>query len=120
MQWSAPDGVSRVRGSGGSKKVVFIVAAPLPDRANGMKDPLRGKVKSRSGLGVTRRAATQLSALRQQLGASGPVNCPIHTAATEQRSVGRIHNRIDSKRRNIRLNCNQLGHVLRTLAARAQ
>ena len=99
----------------GSKKVVFLVATSLPDRANGMKNPLRGKMKSRGRLGVARRATTQLSALRQQLGASGPVNGSVHAAAAEQRTVGCIHDRVNSKRCNVRLNCNQLRHALSTL-----
>src|SRR6185437_11397821 len=89
-----------------------ILAAPpaAPHRTHGMKHPLRRQTKPRCCLRVARGAAVQLAAGFQQLRPRRPMDRPIHAPAAQQRRVGRIHNRVHSKLRDIPRNHHQLCH----------
>ncbi len=92
------------------QQIVFTVFSTLPDGPDGMKHPLRRKMKSRRRLCIACLAPTKLPALGQQFRPCPTMDRSIHTAPTQKRGVGSVHNRINSHRCDVALYRNQFGH----------
>lgn len=93
------------------QQLVFIVAPAMPDRADGVKDPLGRKAVTGSRLGVAGRAAVQLFTGRQQIGPSSAVYGAVDSATTEEGSIRRVDNGVDGKLCDVTLRRNQINQT---------
>src|SRR3954454_3909671 len=75
-----------------------------PDRTYCVNDILRRKPIALRNLRFASRTSAKLAAFLKQLGTRAAMDRPVHSSAAQQRSIRRIHNRIDSQFRDISLN----------------
>ena len=85
----------------GRERFIFAALAPTPDRSNGMNHMPRGQPVAAGDLGIAGRAAAELAAFRQQLGAGGTMNGAVNAAPAEQRRIGGVHYGINAQGRNV-------------------
>lgn len=85
----------------GGQQLALVVIATIPDGSDGMDHLLTGQQIGIGHLALPRLAATECTALLQQLDTSGPVNGAIYSPTAQQTPVGGIHDRIDLERRDI-------------------
>ena len=78
----------------GSKLFRFPGAAALPLGPHRMDHIFTGQTVSLRNLCAASLAAVKCPAFRQQLRPRRPVDAAVHTAASQQRVVGRVHNGI--------------------------
>ena len=86
------------------EQFILAVMAVVPDRADGVNDPLGGKFVTACDFGLTRRATAERAAFRQQLRPGGAMDGAIHTAAAEQCCVGGIHHCLHALLSNVASN----------------
>ena len=83
------------------EQVILAVQAVVPDRADGVNDPLGWKLVTACDFGLTGGATAERAAFRQQFRPRRPMNGAVHAATTEQRRVGGIHNCLHVLLRNV-------------------
>jgi hypothetical protein len=74
-----------------------------PNRTNGVDDDLRGKEVAPCELGIASLAPSQQATLFYEVRPGGPMNCSVHAAASKERGVRRIDDRVNGKGRDVRL-----------------
>ena len=91
--------VAKFDGAGvaGGKRVIFTLAAAVPDRTNGMDHMRRRQPITPGDFGVASAAAMERAAFRQQLRPGRAVDRAIDPAAAKQRGVGGVDNGIDAQ-----------------------
>jgi hypothetical protein len=72
------------------QRLIFALAAAVPDRAHGMNHLPRRQPIPQGDFGVAGLAAMKGAAFGQKLWTSGAVDGPIHAAAAEQGRVGGV------------------------------
>ena len=77
-------------------------AAP-PARADRMDDVARGQAIAFGDPGLAGGAAAQCAALLKELPPGGAVDGAVHSAAAQQRLVGRVHDGVHREPGNVRL-----------------
>ena len=80
---------------------ILTMAATMPYRADSVNHVPRRQPEPGSDLGVAGSAATERTARGQQLRPGRTMDGAVDAAATQQRAVRRIDDRIDSQRGNI-------------------
>ena len=68
----------------------------MPNRSDGVDDPLGGQMVCPGNFGLACSAAIQGAAFFQQLRTGGPVDGPIHTPATDKGFVGGVDDGVNS------------------------
>ena len=86
----------------GGEQLSLTASATPPNGSNSVNDMTRRKLIAAGYPGIANLTAAQSPAFRKQLRAGSGVNRPVHAAATEQRGVGGVHNRIDIECRDVR------------------
>src|SRR5262245_2012532 len=88
------------------QQVHFAVHSAAPDRADGMKYKLRVQPSRRRGHGGASRATVWilLSGFVHQRWSTRVMNCPIHTAASQQFVIRRVDDRVDHLFSDVPLN----------------
>jgi hypothetical protein len=74
--------------------LLLALAAPAPDRSDGVEHVPRPQTTGTCCLGVARPATAELSALPQDRRAAGAVDGAVDAAAAEQRRIGGVHDRM--------------------------
>ena len=92
------------------QKLRFTMQAILINRTRSMNDEPCRKLETRSDFSLSRLATVQGNTGPQEFRTSRPVNRPVDTATTQQRTIRRIHNRIDLQLGNVTLNNFNLDH----------
>ena len=80
----------------------FVAVAAAPDWTDGVDNVAGFQTIAAGDFRLAGGATAQGPALRQQIGAGGAMNGAVHTAATQQRRVGGIHDGIDIERGDVR------------------
>src|SRR5947209_11974217 len=87
--------------AGGKRRILGLVST-TPDRADGVDDVLRRQPVAPGDLGIARLAAVQRTALYQKLWPCSAMNGAIHSAATEQRRIRRVDDRVNAQAGDVR------------------
>ena len=82
-------------GVAGRKRVIFTLAAIVPDRTDSMDHMPRRQPITPGDFGVAGFAAMERAALRQQLRSGRTVDRAVNPTAAKQRGVGGVDNGID-------------------------
>lgn len=97
---------------GRCQKPVLIGIAALPDRADRMDDVARFQAITGGEFRLTRGAAAEAPAFRQQFRPGGVVDGTVDTAAAKQGRIRRVDDRVDIERRDVSLdNLDPLTHA---------
>src|SRR3954451_17182623 len=75
--------------------------AAAPDRANRVDDITRGKIVAAGDARLPRRASAECTTFGQQTWPCGSMDCPIHTAAPQERRIGGVDNGINGQCRDV-------------------
>ena len=79
------------------QRVIFALAAAMPDRADGMNHMPRRQPIPFGDFGVAGLAAIERAAFGQQLGPSRAMDRAIDATAAEQRSVGGVDDGVNAQ-----------------------
>lgn len=93
------------------EEIVFFVLAAVPDGADGVEDPIGGKVEAGGSFCISGGAAVEFSAGGEEPGAGSAVDGAIDTAAAEQRGVCCVDDGVNLLSGYVSLQGNELGHV---------
>src|SRR5437867_6788230 len=77
------------------QEVGFAARTVVPDRTDGLDDPFGRQVIAFSNFRLPGGTTAKGEALFQEPRTGRSVNRPVHSAASEQRGVGRVHNGVD-------------------------
>jgi hypothetical protein len=91
------DGVSIT----GRQRLIFTLAAGIPDRADGVNHMPGWQAITSGNLGSAGLAAAQCAAFGNQLRAGRAMDRTIDAAAAQQRAIGRVDDRVNAQCRNI-------------------
>jgi hypothetical protein len=93
------------------EKIVLVAIAPVPDGTDGVEHPPGGKPEAGGRFRVAGGAAVKFAAGFQKVRAGGSMDCAVDTTTAQQSGIGSVDDCIDFFRRDVTLNCDEIGHV---------
>jgi hypothetical protein len=100
---SEPVGLAKFdcAGVAGGERLIFALGSGIPDRPDCVDYVSRRQPVTSRYLCPTGRAAAKRAAFGDKLRAGRAMNCPIDSAATQQRAIRRVDDDVNAQRRDV-------------------